>query len=117
MKRAILSAGISMLAAPPAFAHAYLTRAVPAAGSTVQNPPSQLELFYTEGIVPQFSGVSVRNAQGQPVHTGKMQTAQGGREVIVPVLKLVPGKYRVVWHMTAQDTHKTHGTYFFTVGH
>lgn len=69
MKSAFLLAGLTF-AAQPALAHAYLTHAVPAAGSTVQSPPATLDLFYTEGVVPHFSGVSVRNAKGQPVHTG-----------------------------------------------
>ena len=115
MKRAILLAGLSMLAAPPAFAHAYLTNAVPAKGSTVQTPPSQLELFYTEEVVPHFSSVVVENAQRHPIHTGALRVSQDKHEVIVPVPKLAPGKYTVVWHMTAEDTHKTQGTYSFTV--
>jgi copper resistance protein C len=115
MKRAILLAGLT-LAAQPAFAHAFLTHAIPAVGSTVQSPPSNLELFYTEEVVPHFSSVTVQSAGGHPVHTGALRVSQDKREVIVPVSKLAPGKYTVIWHMTAEDTHKTQGSYSFSVG-
>jgi copper resistance protein C len=115
MKRAILLAGLT-LAAQPAFAHAFLTHAVPAVGSAVPLPPANLELFYTEGVVPHFSSVTVQNAGGDHIHTGPLRTAQGGREVIVPMPKLAPGKYTVIWRMTAEDTHKTQGSYSFSVG-
>ena len=115
MKRAILVAGLTF-AAQPAFAHAYLTHAVPPAGSTVQSPPASLELFYTEEVVPHFSSVAVQSAAGQRIHTGALRISRDRREVIVPVPKLAPGKYTVIWHMTAEDTHKTQGTYSFSVG-
>ena len=115
MKRAIQLAGLT-LAAQPAFAHAFLTHAVPAVGSAVPSPPANLELFYTEAVVPHFSSVTVQSAAGDRIHTGPLRTVQGGREVIVPVPKLAPGKYTVIWHMTAEDTHKTQGSYSFSVG-
>jgi copper resistance protein C len=114
MKRAILLAGLTF-AAQPAFAHAYLTHAVPAAGSTVQSPPSNLELFYTEEVVPHFSSVAVQSAGGSRIHAGALRISQNRREVIVPMPKLAPGKYTVIWHMTAEDTHKTQGSYSFSV--
>jgi len=105
-----------LCAAPSAFAHAFLTHASPAVGSTVNTPPTSLHLFFTEGVAPRFSSVQLLDTAGTPLHTGPLQTAQGGREVIVPVPeKLSSGKYTVVWHATAEDTHKTEGKFGFTV--
>ncbi len=114
MLRSILFVGV-VLASQPAFAHAFLTHATPPAGGTVKSSPGALDLFFTEAVVPHFSSVEVRNSTGQVVKTGALRTGQGGKEMIVPVPQLPAGKYTVAWHATAEDTHKTEGTYSFTV--
>lgn len=107
---------VALLAgAASAHAHAFLTRAVPPVGGRVTTPPSELHLYYTEGVVPHFSSVEVLGPSGQKISVGPLKTADNRRELIVPVTGLAPGKYIVVWHATAEDTHKTEGKYSFTV--
>ncbi len=103
-------------AASPAFAHAHLDHAVPAVSGTVAQAPTQLELFFTEGVVPHFCRVELLDPHGKAVKTGTLATAKGNTsELLVPLPKLAAGTYTVDWHATSEDTHKTKGSYRFTV--
>jgi len=108
---------VFMLGISSADAHAMLDHSTPAVGSTVQKAPRQISLWFTEGVEPAFSGVTVRNGAGQTVSTGKAHLAPGGKTALqVPVGQLPPGIYKVEWHVLSVDTHKTQGAYSFTVG-
>lgn len=98
-----------------AHAHAFLERAVPPVGGSVAVSPPDLDLFYTEAVVPHFSRVEVQGPSGQLVRTGALQTRQHGRELLVPLPSLAPGSYTVIWHVTSEDTHKTEGHFTFRV--
>ncbi len=115
VRTTVLAAGLVLWAAH-ASAHAFLKTASPAVGSTVSQPPSQVVINFTEGVEPLFSTITVQNAQGTPVETGKPHLASGDTHLAVDLKPLPPGTYTVVWHATATDTHKTQGTFQFTVG-
>lgn len=105
-----------LLAAPPAFAHAFLKQASPPVGSTVTTPPKAVTITFTEGVEPAFSSIVVRNAQGRRVDQGHPHWVHGRQTLLaVAVPKLPPGRYRVTWHATAVDTHKTQGSFTFIV--
>ena len=100
-----------------ASAHAFLKTATPGVGSTVATPPKQLVIDYTEGVEPAFSTVAVVNATGAPMNDGPVKTAPNNNaELVVPLKPLTAGTYTVTWHVTSTDTHKTQGSYKFTVG-
>lgn len=100
----------------PAFGHAFLTRAVPAAGATVTVAPRELTLLFTEKIEPAFCQVQVLGPSGAAIAAGKAHAVQGNdRALSVTVPQLAPGRYTVVWHATSADTHKTEGRFTFTV--
>ncbi|HEY5429297.1 MAG TPA: copper resistance CopC family protein [Solirubrobacteraceae bacterium] len=101
--------------APSAFAHAFLERAVPAAGSTVAAAPASLRLRYTEAVVPHFCIVQVLDAGGHPVAAGPPRAVEDNRTLLVDLPNLAPGTYTVVWHVTAEDTHKTEGRFRFSI--
>ncbi len=112
---ALVLAGL-WLAPATAFAHAFLVRAVPGVGSTVKSAPSQLTLYYTEGVVPHFCRVSVTGPGGAAVAAGRPHTASGHPTVLLVRLPhLAPGLYTVTWHAVATDTHRTQGRFRFTV--
>jgi methionine-rich copper-binding protein CopC len=48
-------------------AHAFLDRADPAVGSTVQTSPSEVQIRFTENIEPAVSSVQVLDASGTEV--------------------------------------------------
>jgi len=110
-----LSATIALTA--PASAHAFLDHAEPPVGSTMQEPPRQLSLWFTEDLEPAFSGVTVTDAKGHAVTAGKAQVDPHNRRLMhVPLKALGPGSYRVNWHVLSVDTHRTQGNYSLTVG-
>ena len=112
-KAAIVLLGLAPVMAQ---AHAQLERAVPPVGSTVRAAPAELELDFSEGVEPRFSSFVVSGAAGEAVHAGAVHTAPGqAGHVLVPVGQLAPGTYTVTWHVVSVDTHKTQGTYRFTV--
>jgi hypothetical protein len=116
MMRAILCLAIAALLPAPAFAHAFLERADPPVGSEVSSPPQQLVLTFTEGVEPLFTTVGVRAASGGDVSIGKPHTEPGNdRKLVVQLPSLGPGKYTVTWHATSVDTHKTEGSFQFTI--
>jgi copper resistance protein C len=103
--------------AAPASAHAFLDHAEPPVGSSMQEAPRQLSLWFTEDLEPAFSGVTITDAQGHAVNAGKTQVDSHNRRLMhVPLKVLGPGSYRVNWHVLSVDTHRTQGNYSLTVG-
>jgi methionine-rich copper-binding protein CopC len=98
------------------FAHANLKVETPAANSTVASP-EQLILKFSEGLEIKFTGVKITGPDGKPVTTGPLSLDPNDQtSLIVPITGgLAAGKYKVDWHAVAKDTHKTQGTYSFTV--
>ncbi len=117
MRRAWLLALVLLCAAAPAFAHALLQRAVPGAGAVLAVSPPELSLTFSEGVEPLFSTIELQDANGAPIAIGKPASASGNkRQLVVTLPKLAPGTYSVIWRATSVDTHKTEGSYKFTVG-
>ena len=117
IRLAAAAAAIATIAgAQPAAAHAMLKTAAPAVGSTVTTAPKSVELDFSEGVVPRFSDVAVRNAAGKLVSAGKAANGAGPASLVVPLAgKLPPGVYAVTWHAVSVDTHRTQGSFRFTV--
>jgi methionine-rich copper-binding protein CopC len=116
MKKALVIAIVAALAATPAFAHAHLVKATPAAGSTVAAVPTTLVLGFSEGVQLAFTGVAVTGPDKAAVTTGTPTVSSDGKELTVPLTApLAAGTYAVAWHALAADGHKSTGTYAFTV--
>ncbi|MFU2318121.1 copper homeostasis periplasmic binding protein CopC [Rahnella sp. PCH160] len=100
-----------------ALAHAHLKTQTPAADTVVTASPSELSLGFSEGIEPNFSKITLADADNKPVKTGDMTLAANDKtQVVLPLPEtLKPGKYRVTWSVVSVDGHKTHGQYRFTV--
>ena len=101
--------------ATTAFAHAFLDHAIPAVGSTASGSPRELELSFTQDIVPAFSGASVTSAEGGAVPTGKATVSRPNTLHVTLGRALKPGVYVVNWHVVSVDTHRTSGSFRFTV--
>lgn len=116
MIRILMTAGAACLIGHAAFAHAHLQVASPAADSIVTQPPAEVTITFTEAVEPRFSTIQVTGADGKRIDQGEPHLIAGnGKQLGVAVAALPPGAYTVVWHATAVDTHKTEGTYQFTV--
>src|SRR6516225_11282845 len=97
-----------------AHAHAFLDHASPLVGSTVANAPREVSLTFTQNLEAAFSSVQVTGPNGARVDAGKPQTS--GNTMHVGLKAAGPGTYHVRWHALSVDTHKTEGSFTFTVG-
>lgn len=95
-----------------AHAHAELDHSVPAAGCTISAAPTEVVLSFSEGIEPKFSGAEVLDSKG--AHVEETSTAADSA-MHVKLKPLGTGTYQVNWHALSDDTHKTKGSFKFTV--
>jgi methionine-rich copper-binding protein CopC len=112
---ALLAAG---LIATSASAHPTLKSATPPAEAVVASAPTEIRLSFSEGVIPKFSTVELKDQTGKSVATGKVATnPKDARELIVPLqVPLQAGAYTVKWNVVSVDTHRVNGTYSFKVG-
>jgi copper resistance protein C len=108
---------ILILALPAsAWAHAFLDHADPAVGSEVKDSPTVVKVWFTQKLEPAFSTLVVQNAKGEQVDKKDAHLdPKDATLFIVSVPALPPGIYTVVWHAVSTDTHKTDGSFKFTV--
>ena len=99
-----------------ALAHAALQWASPPPGATVQAAPQTLVLLFSEAVEPRFCRVEVLNQTGTAEVAGSWHAdPKDARRLLVPVIRLDPGTYTVHWRAVSVDTHKSDGSYQFTV--
>jgi methionine-rich copper-binding protein CopC len=97
-------------------AHAFLDHATPAVGSTVRASPTQVKLWFTQQLEPEFSTVHVSDRSGKQVDKGDTQVDRVDATLLrVSLPQLVPGTYRVTWRVVSVDTHVTEGDFTFDV--
>ena len=117
MRRSSLAAIIPLLvllAAGEATAHAFLDHAEPRVGNKVATAPREVTLWFTQKLEPAFSAITVTNAAGQRVDTGK--TRVSGSQMSISLRPGGTGTYHVTWHVLSVDTHTTDGSFAFQVG-
>ena len=116
MSRIVASLAFTMVAST-AFAHAQLLKAVPAVGGKVTASPNEIRLTFSEGVEPRFSGIALATETGAEEPTGKPSVDSADNRVLVATVlqALKPGIYTVRWHAVSVDTHRTQGSFNFTV--
>jgi copper resistance protein C len=97
-----------------AVAHAFLDHAEPRVGNKVATPPREVTLWFTQKLEPAFSSVTVTNAAGQRIDTGKARVS--GNQMSVSLRPGGTGTYHVTWRVLSVDTHTTDGSFSFQVG-
>jgi methionine-rich copper-binding protein CopC len=105
-------------AAPlPAWAHAHLRQASPSVDGTVKASPSEITLHFSEDVEPHFSTIALATAGGKVLKLDHPATAPNDHKTLVSKVpeSLPAGTYRVTWHAVSVDTHKTQGSFTFTV--
>ena len=121
MSKQISVAAVAVFAASlfvcAAYAHPQLQSADPAAGAAVTTSPKQIRITFNENVIPQLSGVEVKDQTGKVIPTGKSATDPANKKLlIVPVKEQLPaGDYKVEWHAVSDDTHRVKGNYSFSV--
>jgi copper resistance protein C len=97
-------------------AHAFLQRAEPSVGSTVQTLPSEVRIRFTENIEPAFSSIQVFDASGKEVDKRDVHLDRSDHAMLhVSLPQLGAGTYKVVWRVVSVDTHVTNGNFTFRV--
>jgi methionine-rich copper-binding protein CopC len=117
MRRLSLAAIVPLLlvlASNAVSAHTALDRAEPRVGSKVATAPGEVTLWFTEKLEPAFSSITVTNAAGQRVDTGK--TRVSGSQMSISLRSGGSGTYHVTWRVLSVDTHRTDGSFSFEVG-
>jgi methionine-rich copper-binding protein CopC len=103
-----------LLVTGEANAHAFLDHAEPRVGNKVATAPREVTLWFTQKLELAFSTITVTNAAGQRVDTGK--TRVSGSQMSVSLRPGGTGTYHVTWHVLSVDTHTTDGSFTFQVG-
>lgn len=104
-----------VLVTSPASAHVALEQSTPAAKASIRSP-SVIDLKFSGKIEPRFSGFDVLKADGTKAALTPLPAAKDGRGVSAKLSHpLVPGPYRVAWHIVSTDGHRMTGSYDFNV--
>lgn len=115
IRRRVLLTAIALFAAIPfpAFAHAELLSAAPAADSTV-SAPTELRLEFSEELEPAFSKLVLKGSDEQELATGSVDP-ENATVLLLPLDEpLIDGTYTIEWTAASKDGHKTTGTLVFT---
>ena len=110
----LISLLLAALSNAAAHAHAFLDHASPLVGSTVASAPREVSLTFTQNLEAAFSSVQVTGPNGARVDAGKPQIS--GNTMHVGLKAAGTGTYHVRWHALSVDTHKTEGSFTFSVG-
>jgi methionine-rich copper-binding protein CopC len=103
-----------LFATGEASAHAFLDHAEPRVGNKVATAPHEVTLWFTQKLEPAFSSLTVTNAAGERVDTGKPRVS--GNQMSVSLRSGGTGTYHVDWRVLSVDTHSTDGNFTFQVG-
>jgi methionine-rich copper-binding protein CopC len=103
------------LGAAPAFAHAHLVSEVPPE-NTAGSAPTQISLKFSEGVVLNFTGVTLSGPSGAVTLGTAGFDPKDSTQLVVPLPVALPaGTYTVAWHALSTDGHQSTGSYSFTV--
>ena len=111
--RIVFACVISLACSGAALAHAALHHASPEAGSTVSESPHEVTLMLTDSLEAAFSSADVTDSSGARVDDGKSQV--NGNMIRIGLKTLSPGSYRVHWRAVSVDTHRSEGSFTFSV--
>jgi methionine-rich copper-binding protein CopC len=110
----VLGLALLVVAAPPAFAHAILVEAAPAAGSTVAGPDLAVRLRFNSRIDGARSRLTLVQADRQE-RTVALDQQQAPELLTAKLTGIAPGAYRLRWQVLAADGHITRGEVPFRV--
>jgi len=99
-------------------AHALLLRSNPAANAVLDQPPVQVEMFFSEALEPNLSSIGVIDSNNLAVDAGDVRLdSNDPTRITVSLHRLTDGVYTVTWKaVSAIDGHQTVGTFPFAVG-
>ncbi|WP_162794072.1 copper resistance CopC/CopD family protein [Streptomyces paludis] len=113
-----LVAGVGLLlgGSVPAAAHAVLTDTAPARGAVVAEPPSHVELVFSESVSASGDGIRVLDPSGRRVDYGRPTAKGGGTYAVGLSGPEARGTYTVTYQVESADSHPVAGAFTFSVG-
>ena len=115
-RRTILLGAALWLLPLPAFAHAYLVKALPAQRAVVFAPPERVELWFNERLEAAFCTLQVFDAADKQVDKNDMQVAPDDpKHLSVGLNPLAAGAYTVKFRVLSVDGHVVTNQFSFTV--
>jgi methionine-rich copper-binding protein CopC len=113
----ILFTLLAALAPGVALGHAELDTVVPADGSSVGSPPSEIVMTFTEPLDPAKSSIKLVDTNGKVVAEGSTVDASDPKTMRLALPDLPIGTYTARWtSSSALDGDLDHGTTSFTTG-
>jgi methionine-rich copper-binding protein CopC len=105
------TAGVLLVVAGAAHAHAHLTDSDPRDGG-ITKAPEHIVLAFSEAA--RLTAVTLQREGEQPRKLAALPTAMAAR-ITVPLPRLEPGKYTLTWRVVGGDGHLTSGALHFAV--
>lgn len=100
-------------------AHAALERSEPAAGATLESPPDEIRIWFTEPLEQAYTGADLLTATGEAVPDVVATISPDNPRLLVVGLPadVAPGAYTVAWRtLSSADGHTLDGYFGFQVG-
>ena len=107
-------AGLTMLSAGTALAHANLVSSDPAKDAAVASPKA-ITLHFSEALEMKVSGFKLTDIDGKPVAIKAAAAPDAKSLAATPTAPLAPGLYTISWTSMGDDAHKMNGTLSFSV--
>lgn len=106
-----------LLTLPPAQAHGYVVRAIPADRAVLPRPPTRLQYWFSEALEPRFSELNLRNQSGGIIAVGGVDENSPSLLSLRAPPDLPPGAYIVELRPAfASDGHVVAESRVFFVG-
>ncbi|HEV7536940.1 MAG TPA: copper resistance protein CopC, partial [Acidimicrobiia bacterium] len=107
---------LSPWAAVPAWAHPYLVQTVPGPGVALRDPPTTVQIGFTERVVLEGSSLRLDDGDGRPVALGPLHTPKEGPGLAADIKGPLGGDvYLVRWSVLGDDGHSSSGEFRFGV--
>jgi methionine-rich copper-binding protein CopC len=113
MKISIAAIALVLLLPSLAHAHAQLSSSMPADQASLQSPPKELMLHFSEAV--RLTALTVARDGDRPQPVGSLPVSVT-KDFSVAVPQLAVGHYTVSWRALAGDAHVMTGTFTFTIG-
>jgi methionine-rich copper-binding protein CopC len=116
MKTILLAILVGLLSFGEAAAHAHLVKAVPPVGG-VTATVAEVRLTFSEAVEAKFSTIQLADAAGHLLAAPPASVDREDAHILVLALpeSLAPGEYKLTWSVVSVDTHRTGGSFVFSV--
>ena len=111
----VLSFGWILPWSAPASAHAQLSEATPASGTTIRESPDLVSLRFTEPVEAEFDPIKVFGPGNERVDQQDARVSPDDARVVEVGLELSRGAHTVEWRVTSIDGHVVADEYGFEV--